>query len=494
MNLCNMWTSRRCAWRGGLVAWEVLLLFPTGAFVAFFVVVFLVSWMLAKRPHVWKPFMFAASYAFYAGWGWVFMFLLLGYTVADWIMGHWLVRAKQRRKLILALGVALNLLPLFVFKYYGWLAFNLSELLGGHTVLPLAQLVIPVGISFTTFRGISYIVDVYRGQAEEASPIDFAVYMSFFPYLAAGPIVRSGELLPQFKLRGQRYKVDVSQALYLIVLGLTKKLVIGDFLARSLVDGVFATPGQYSSLDAVVGIHAYAVQIYCDFSGYTDMALGIALLLGFRLPVNFDRPYIAASLREFWRRWHITLSRWLRDYLYIPMGGSRKSTVATYRNVIVTMVLAGLWHGAGWTFLVWGALHGAAQAVEHYFMARNKKQGIEPSPPSGRRLFLRRLFTLEYVCLAWVFFRADSLGAAGSVIARTFTAWNKAPSFGWLVILATAVGIGFQYLPGRVTERIQTILSLRRPWVQGVVFGVLIFVLVGLLGAEGVTNFIYVGF
>lgn len=467
------------------------MLFPTGAFVAFFVVVFVVSWTLARRPRAWKPFILVASYFFYSGWGWKFMFLLLGYTVLDYFCGMALFRVKRRRKLLLALGVVLNLLPLFIYKYYGFLAFNLSELGLG---LPLVQWVIPVGLSFTTFRGISYLVDAYRGQTQEATPVDFAVYMSFFPYLAAGPIVRTNELLPQFKSRGRTYKIDTGQALYLILLGLAKKLIIGDFLARSIVNGVFSTPGEFSSLDTIVGIHAYAVQIYCDFSGYTDMALGVALLLGFRLPQNFDRPYIAASLREFWRRWHITLSRWLRDYLYIPMGGSRKGTFATYRNVIVTMVLAGLWHGAGWTFLVWGGLHGTGQAVEHYFAARNKKLGVEPSPPSGRRLFLKRLFTLEFVCLAWIFFRADSLGAAGDVIARTFTAWNKAPSFSWLVIPAIAVGIGFQYLPTRVTERLQTILSLRRPVVQGLVVGLLIFVLVGLLGAEGVTNFIYVGF
>jgi alginate O-acetyltransferase complex protein AlgI len=366
--------------------------------------------------------------------------------------------------------------------------------LGGGSSLPLLQLVVPVGISFTTFRGISYVVDIYRRQTERASLLDLAVFMSFFPYLAAGPIARTSELLPQFKARSGPRQIDATRALYLIALGLVKKVVIGDFLARNLVDGVFAAPGQYSSLDVVLGIHAYAVQIYCDFSGYTDMAIGVALLLGIVLPENFNRPYTATSLRDFWRRWHMTLSRWLRDYLYIPMGGSRGSNLATYRNVVLTMVLAGLWHGAGWTFLAWGMLHGVGMAVEHALLARRKKKGLEPVVPSRAALVVRRILTVEFVCLAWVFFRADSISSAGGIIARTFTAWNVVPTVGWLVVLAILVGIGFQYLPARLTDWGQGFLSRRQPVVQGLVFGLALFAIVGLLGAEGVTNFIYIGF
>jgi D-alanyl-lipoteichoic acid acyltransferase DltB (MBOAT superfamily) len=468
------------------------LLFPTGTFVAFFVVVFVVSWVLARRPLVWKLFIIAASYFFYALWGWEYMFLLAGYTVVDYLLGRLLFAATRHRGVVVAVGVALNLIPLITFKYWGWFAFNLSKIFGEG--LPLTQFVIPVGISFTTFRGISYLIDAYRGQTQEASLLDFTVYMSFFPYLAAGPIVRANELLPQFRNRGKRIAIEGTQALYLILLGLAKKIVIGDFLARSLVDGVFAYPGEFSALEVIIGIHAYAVQIYCDFSGYTDMALGFALLLGFKLPINFDRPYTATSLRDFWRRWHMTLSRWLRDYLYISMGGSRKGTIATYRNVIVTMLIAGLWHGAGWTFIVWGGMYGVGQAVEHAFVARNRRRGIEPAPPSRRRLFLQRLATFEFVCLAWVFFRADSLGRAGDVIARTFTGWTQKPHISWLVILAIAVGIGFQYLPTRLTAQLQVGLSRWHVALQGLLLGVALFVIVGLLGAEGVTNFIYIGF
>ena len=473
------------------------MLFPTGTFVVFFAVVFGVSWALKRYPRVWKPFMLAAGYFFYAFWGWQYALLLAGYTLVTWLLGWLLSTLATRRGLALAMALVIDLLPLAFFKYYGFVAFNVAEVfhwfgLGGSA--SLMQVAIPVGISFTTFRGIAYLVDVYRGKAEKASLLDFSLFMSFFPYLAAGPITRTTELLPQFKTRTSARDIDVTRALYLIALGLAKKVVIGDFLARSLVDGVFSAPGQHSSLDVVIGIHAYAVQIYCDFSGYSDMAIGIALLLGFTLPVNFNRPYAATSMRDFWRRWHITLSSWLRDYLYIPLGGSRRSALATYRNVVITMVLAGLWHGAGWTFLVWGALHGAALAVEHSFADRRKRRGLEPPAPGTLGLIVRRVATLEFVVLAWIFFRADSIEAAWRVIAATFTAWNEAPQFGWLAVVAIAAGLGLQYLPAMLTERLQDLLSRRRPVVQGLVFGVVLFAIIGLFGAEGVSNFIYIGF
>ena len=473
------------------------MLFPTGTFVAFFVVVFAVSWALVRRPSAWKSFMVAASYFFYAFWGWKFALLLAGYTLVTYLLGRLLSSARRARRALLAFAVIIDLLPLVFYKYYGFFAFNLSEVLGwfklGSTP-SLLQLAVPVGLSFTTFRALSYLIDVYRRRAERAPLLDFALFMSFFPYLAAGPITRTTELLPQFKTRDRSRHVDVTRGLYLITLGLAKKVVIGDFLARSLVGGVFGAPGQYSSLDVVLGIHAYAVQIYCDFSGYSDMAIGVALLLGFVLPENFDRPYTASSLRDFWRRWHITLSRWLRDYLYIPMGGSRHSRLATYRNVVVTMVLAGLWHGAGWTFLVWGLLHGSGMAVEHFLAARRERRGLGPATPGRIGLVVRRIATLEFVCLAWIFFRADSLATAARIVARTFTAWNVVPSVGWLAVVAIVAGIGLQYVPRGLTGRLEGFLSHRQPLVQGLVFGVLLFMIVGVLGAEGISNFIYVGF
>jgi alginate O-acetyltransferase complex protein AlgI len=473
------------------------LLFPTIKFVVFFVVVFALSWGLAGRRRAWRLFMLAAGYFFYALWGWRFVLLLAGLTIFTDLVARLLATAPRRRRWLLAVAIVLELLPLVFYKYYGFLTFNLFSLFGGSqtaAALPFLQLAIPVGISFTTFRAISYLVDCYRGELEPASLVETAIYLSFFPYIAAGPITRGKEVLPEFRSLRRRKEVDVTRALFLICMGLAKKVVIGDFLARAIVEGVFSTPGQYSSLDVIVGIHAYAVQIYCDFSGYTDMAIGIALLLGISLPINFDRPYTAASVREFWRRWHMTLSRWLRDYLYIPLGGSRRSAPRVYFNVVFTMLLAGIWHGAGWTFLVWGGMHGVGQAVEHGLAARRKRQGLPEKTPGRSGLAVRRLLTLEFVCLAWVFFRADSLSSAGAVIARTFTAWGRAPSFGWLVLLALAVGIGFQYLPAGLGDRLQAGLSRRSLVLQGVAFGLALFAIVGLLGSEGVTRFIYMGF
>lgn len=472
------------------------MLFPTVGFVLFFIVVFAASWGLAKHRRAWRLFMLVACYVFYAFWGWRFALLLAGMTVLTDVLAR-LLAGSGKRKGLLAVAILVELVPLAFYKYYGFLAINLAELFGGGeaaSALPFLQVAVPVGISFTTFRSIAYLVDCYRGDLEPASLLETAIYLSFFPYIAAGPITRGSEVLPQFRSLRRRTDIDVTRALYLIGVGLVKKVVIGDFLARTIVDGVFSTPGQFSSLDVVVGIHAYAVQIYCDFSGYTDMAIGIALLLGISLPINFDRPYTAQSIREFWRRWHITLSRWLRDYLYIPLGGSRRSQPRIYFNVMITMLLAGLWHGAGWTFLVWGGMHGVAQAVEHGLAARRKRHGLPEPVPSGAGRVARRVLTLEFVVLAWVFFRAETLSGAGAVIARTFTAWGVGPSFGWLVLLAVVAGIGLQYVPTDLPDRLQAGISRTPLAVQGIAFAVALFVIVGLLGGEGVTRFIYMGF
>lgn len=473
------------------------LLFPTITFLFFFVVVFAASWGLAGHGRAWRIFMLGAGYGFYVFWGWRFALVLAGITVVMGLFARLLASAPGERRWLLGLAIAVGLLPLAFYKYYGFLAINLSQLFGeGEAAagLPFLQLAVPVGISFTTFRALSYTIDCWRGDIQPASLLETAVYFSFFPYIAAGPITRGKEVLPQFGALRRRTPIDATRALYLISLGLVKKVVIGDFLARSIVDGIFSTPGGYSSLDVIVGIHAYAAQIYCDFSGYTDMAIGIAMLLGISLPINFDRPYTAGSVREFWRRWHITLSRWLRDYLYIPLGGSRRSQPRVVFNIILTMVLAGLWHGAGWTFLVWGAMHGTVQAAEHVLAARRKKRGLPQTVPSGAALGFRRLLTFEFVCLAWVFFRADSLSGAGAVIARTFTGWGMVPSPGGLVLLAVAAGIGLQYVPPRFGDRVQAGLS-RAPFaLQGAAFGVALFAIVDLLGGEGLSRFIYMGF
>ncbi len=353
--------------------------------------------------------------------------------------------------MLLVLAVGGNLAVLGYFKYYDFFVSssqNLATLVGLDIPLDVRTIVLPVGISFYTFMGISYVVDIYRGDTEPTTLEKFAVYLSFFPHLVAGPIVRPNELIPQLDSPRSPRRVDTSRAFYLIAAGLFKKVVISSYLASNIVDEVFANPDQYSSLEILIAVYAYAVQIYADFSGYTDIAIGIALLLGFNFPQNFDSPYAATSLQDFWRRWHMTLSRWLRDYLYIPLGGSRRGVAITYRNLLLTMLLGGLWHGAGWTFVVWGLIHGVGLCAERFWRDRH---GVTPEESLTRvDIYWRRLATFHVVCFAWIFFRADTFGVAWDMITGLFTRWGQdSPLVTGPVLLAIAVGIGSQYLPPR---------------------------------------------
>jgi D-alanyl-lipoteichoic acid acyltransferase DltB (MBOAT superfamily) len=346
------------------------MLFPTFTFAIFFLLVFVGSWLLMPRQGVWKPFILVASIVFYGWWDWRFVFLLAFSAVANQLFAKAIERAAgaAARKWLLAATVAVNLGILGWFKYYGFFVTSVANTLHVFHLnadLPLLRIVLPIGISFLTFRVLSYGIDVYRGKLRTSSMMDFAVYVAFFPYTLAGPIARAGEFLPQLAVPRDPRNIDTSRAFFLIFGGLVKKMLFADYLATHIVNGVFTTPGSYTSLETLVGIIAYSVQIYCDFSAYSDIAIGVSLLLGFQLPDNFDAPYTAISVQDFWRRWHMTLSRWLRDYLYIPLGGSRKGQTRTYVNLFITMVLGGLWHGAGWTFVFWGALYGGALVIEH---------------------------------------------------------------------------------------------------------------------------------
>jgi D-alanyl-lipoteichoic acid acyltransferase DltB (MBOAT superfamily) len=348
--------------------------------------------------------------------------------------------------------------------------------------------VLPVGVAFYTFMAISYVVDTYRGVFVPVTLEKFAAYLSFFPHLVAGPIVRPGELIPQFDEPRDPRSVDTSRAFYLIATGLFKKVVIANYLAGSIVDDVFGAPGQHSSLELLVAVYAYAVQIYADFSGYTDIAIGVALLLGFRFPQNFDSPYAASSVQEFWRRWHMTLSRWLRDYVYIPLGGNRRGELRTYTNLLLTMLIGGLWHGAGWTFVVWGGLHGV------YLATGRLRRGRDEDRPTGLALWRRRIVTFHLVCLAWVFFRADSFGTAGDVLTGIFTRWgHPSPLVTFPVLLAIVAGIASQYLPAHL-PRLMMDRFARLPVVaQATVLGLALMV-TSVMGPEGVAPFIYFRF
>jgi len=320
------------------------------------------------------------------------------------------------------------------------------------------------------------------------------VYLSFFPHLVAGPIVRGSEFLPQLYPPRDPRHLDSGRAFYLIFIGLAKKIVIADFLASHLVDQVFAGPGLHTSVEVLFGIYAYAVQIYADFSAYSDIAIGLALLLGFRFPENFNAPYTAVSITDFWRRWHMTLSRWLRDYLYVPLGGNRRGPLLTYRNLMLTMLLGGLWHGAAWRFVVWGGLHGVWLALERGVSERRRARGIAPLPDTALLRALKRLATFHLVCLAWVFFRADSLDSALEVLARLFTGWGGATTLITpAVLVAIAIGIGSQYVPRPAVNRGLAVFTRLRPAVQGVALA-LALMTIDALGPEGVAAFIYFQF
>jgi len=472
------------------------LLFPTATFAIFFLIVLPLSWLTMPWPHRWRPFIVIASYVFYSWWDWRFVFLLAGCTVWNQVLAVriWRTPDRSRRKALLFLALAGDLGVLGYFKYYDFFVSstdNMATVVGLDLPFSLKTIVLPVGISFFTFMAISYVVDAYRGDFQPTTLEKFAVYLSFFPHLVAGPIVRPGELIPQLETPRDPRRVDTSRAFYLIATGLFKKVVIANYLASSIVDQVFAAPGQHSSLEILIAVYAYAVQIYADFSGYTDIAIGIALLLGFSFPQNFDSPYAAVSVQDFWRRWHMTLSRWLRDYVYIPLGGNRRGSVATYRNLMLTMLIGGLWHGAAWTFVVWGGLHGAALAGERWWRER---RGAPAPRATGWPLWRARILTFHFVCLAWIFFRSDSFASAWDMIEGLFTQWGRpSPLVTSGVLLALAVGIGSQYLPARVPRILMARFSRLPVLAQATVLA-LALMLTSVLGPEGVAPFIYFQF
>ncbi|MBA2642346.1 MAG: MBOAT family protein [Actinobacteria bacterium] len=471
------------------------MLFPTATFAIFFMIVLPLSWLLMPRGERWRPFIVAASFVFYSAWDWRFVFLLAVSVVWNHVFAHAIHRnATARSKGLLVAALAGNVALLGYFKYYDFFVsstHNLFALAGVDVPLEVRGIVLPVGISFFTFMGIAYVVDVYRGDFEPVSLSKFAAYLSFFPHLVAGPIVRPGELIPQLETpRDPRY-VDTARAFFLIGTGLFMKVVISNHLASSIVDDVFGAPNQHSSLEVLVGVYAYAVQIYADFFGYTSMAIGLALLLGFRFPQNFDSPYAAVSIQDFWRRWHMTLSRWLRDYVYIPLGGNRGGRLLTYRNLMLTMLIGGLWHGAGWTFVAWGAIHGAALASERWW---HERPGFVERPSTPLRRAWQRFATFHVVCFAWIFFRSDSFADAWEIIVRLFTAWGEpSPLVTGGVLAAMAVGIGSQYLPTRFPLGLMARFSRLPVPAQAVVLSV---ALLGThtLGPEGVAPFIYFQF
>ena len=444
------------------------LIFTEGSFWLFFAILLLGYSLVYKTRYLRSLYLLIFSFFFYFKSSGLFFILLIFSTVCDYILGQLIHSSKihWKRKSLVAISVFINLAVLSFFKYSYFFTDTVNSLAGTElqpfnflshwsnkifgTSLDVASIVLPVGISFFTFQTISYTVDIYRRKVEPVKNIvDFGFYVSFFPQLVAGPIVRAAEFIPQLYKKYSLTQREFGYALFLILNGMIKKVVISDYISINFVDRVFASPLNYSGFENLLATYGYSVQIYCDFSGYTDMAIGVALLLGFRLPINFNSPYKAVNITDFWHRWHISLSSWLRDYLYIPLGGNRKGTVRTYANLLVTMLLGGLWHGANIRFVIWGGIHGISLAI-HKVWTGVFPSGKGPSPLWKRAI--SAVFTFHIVCLSWVFFRAESIEKAWDMLRQMGTrfGWQSFGSILWSylpIISIAGVALAIHWLP-----------------------------------------------
>lgn len=397
-------------------------------------------------------------YFYYKSSGMYFLILIASVFI-DYHLARWIEEAETRseKKRLLVLSLIANLGMLAYFKYTNYFA-DVWNTMTGASVGPF-DIFLPVGISFFTFQSLSYTIDVYRGELKALNSIsDYAFFVTFFPQMVAGPIVRAADFLPQIPFTPVVTRAQFGRGVFLFCCGLFKKGVISDYISANFVDRVFDAPLQYTGLENLMSIYGYALQIYCDFSGYSDMAIGLGLLLGFTFPINFNAPYQSRSVTEFWRRWHISLSTWLRDYLYVPLGGNRKGKLRTYINLMLTMLLGGLWHGAATRFIVWGGLHGLALAVERYW------KSLFPVTPGPARQVTGALWTFHFVCLCWIFFRAQDLQTASDMLTQIF--FNFQPQIfaeflaGYSgVVFWMALGYLLHLLPLRSEEKVQDFVT-----------------------------------
>jgi len=393
------------------------MLFNSLTFLVFFVVVFLLH-RLMPTWSLRKSVLLVGSYIFYAAWNPPYVLILLFSTALDWWLARliWRSTSNAKRRQLLIVSLIANLGLLSFFKYGGFLLGNFSvamDALGITYAAPVWNIILPVGISFYTFASLSYTIDVYRGEIDaDVGFLDYALFVSFFPHLVAGPIVRARTLLPQLRIPVQASNEQVGWGLALVFMGLFCKAVLADYVFAPIADIVFSAPDKYNALDTWAAVLGFSGQIYYDFSGYSLCAIGLALCFGFSFPDNFRHPYAARGFSDFWRRWHITLSSWLRDYLYIPLGGSLHGRWQTYRNLLFTMLIGGLWHGASWMFVLWGALHGLFLAVERWLTHDGSNQGQTTESRIGLTMV-----TCLLVTLAWIPFRAHEMHAAAAIFA-----------------------------------------------------------------------------
>jgi len=458
------------------------MLFHTWPFALFFLIVYPV-YLVLKNTRLRLPWLLVASYFFYACFNPLYLILIAYATLLDFTVVTRMARSP-RRKMWLSVSIVNNVALLGFFKYAGFVTENLNALLSSLNIsyaVPEPGFLLPIGISFYVFQSMSYTIDYYRGNIErENSLIAYAAFVSLFPRLLAGPIERAKNLLPQMH-RVPRVSVqDVTDGLSLFIVGLFKKVALADYLSL-YVDNIYAAPDQYQSPALILATFLFCWQIYFDFSGYTDMARGIARMMGFNLMLNFNNPYLATGLGDFWARWHISLSSWFKDYVYIPLGGNRKGNFATYRNMFITMVISGLWHGAAWTFIIWGAVHALGR-----FVTRE----LERTPFYRDKVpkLLKQLLVFAFVTFAWIFFRAASIGDAGVIITRIFSSgWANPNCPVWALILVIIVWL-YQFA---FESRLRWVFDLA-PVRIGIVVGMILYLAVFAPSSE--QGFIYLQF
>jgi D-alanyl-lipoteichoic acid acyltransferase DltB (MBOAT superfamily) len=418
------------------------MLFHTWIFLAFFAVVYPVHLVL-RRTRFMNHWLLAASYVFYGWWNPLYLVIIGGATVFDYYLVIFMEKSPSRKPWIVA-SLAVNLGLLGFFKYAGFVTGNLNALLalaGAGYRLPAPDILLPVGISFFTFQALGYTIDAYRGVVDaERNFVRFATFVSLFPQLVSGPIVRAGNILPQISRPLEVRLNDVTDGLSLFLVGFFKKVAVADYLAL-YVDKVYSAPGEYKSPALVLATVAFGWQVYMDFSGYTDMARGVARMLGIRLMLNFNNPYVATGMGDFWKRWHISLSTWFQDYVYYSLalgGGRRRGLAANYGNMILTMLVCGLWHGASWNFVIWGALHGVGRLVTRELERVAFYSKRVPKP-------VKQAATFAFVTFTWIFFRAHTLGEAGTIVSRIFCSGWADPKFPVLMLLLILAAWAYQF-------------------------------------------------
>lgn len=523
VNQIKEWFLRLVAPENFQFSWEKLadlfvyhrespMLFSSGLFFFLFIG-FLIIYM-SLRKHTLARFIYVTLFSlyFYYKSSGIWFILLIFTATCDFFIAQAIIRIVQqnKKKLLVILSLCINLGMLAYFKYFNFL-YELIVSMGnqiGHLFgnVPLQEMTyhrmdifLPVGISFFTFQSLSYVIDTYRGKLQPLTRwIDYLFYVSFFPQLVAGPIVRARDFIPQMYKKLTVSRAEFGEGLFLFICGLFKKAVISDYISMNFVDRIFDAPLLYTGLENLMGVYGYALQIYCDFSGYSDMAIGIALLLGFRFNTNFDSPYQSATITEFWRRWHISLSSWLKDYLYISLGGNRKGKIRTYINLMITMLLGGLWHGASMNFVIWGGLHGAALAVHKFVMGRFSSFKQLGSEMAVWRRLLGILFTFHLVCLGWILFRADSMQTAGEILTQIFTNFHPEVFMQFVdgykgVFFLMVLGYLLHFTPKRLDQAVQDMVTRSPLFIQAVILVIVIFIVIQLKSA-GVQPFIYFQF